>query len=126
MFFRCQPTHRRFLKNNLRTKRFPFCFQLNKYGREEITFSHLAKIWEENEYDVIIEPAGLLWPEMAAHWPQAKLLHLTRDEESWRKSFWNFHAEMLESNQTLEVVLSKGYGLYTVIFFVFLKLIIFA
>jgi len=61
--------------------------QLNMFGREEIEFAELAKVWEDNEFDAIIEPAGIYWTFMAEHWPKTKFIHLTRDEESWKKSF---------------------------------------
>ena len=53
----------------------------------EIDFAELAKIWEHNEYDVIIEPAGIMWTWMAEYWPKTKFIHVTRDAESWTKSF---------------------------------------
>ena len=28
------------------------------------------KVWEENKYDVVIEPAAIYWHEMAEHWPK--------------------------------------------------------
>ena len=31
-------------------------------------------IWEDNEYDVIIEPAGLYWTEMADHWQKLEMI----------------------------------------------------
>ena len=60
--------------------------ELDDYGTKKINFAELAKIWEDNKYDVIIEPAGLYWLEMAAHWPKTKFIQLTRDIESWEAS----------------------------------------
>ena len=61
------------------------------YGTKKIDFAQFAEqIWEKNEYDVIIEPAGLYWLEMAAHWPKTKFIQLCRDVESWEKSACNF------------------------------------
>ena len=53
----------------------------------ECDFAELAKIWEENEYDVIIEPAGIMWTWMVDHWPKTKFIHVTRDESSWATSY---------------------------------------
>ena len=47
----------------------------NKFGKEEIEFNELAKIWEEENYDVIIEPAGILYTFMAEHWPKAQIIN---------------------------------------------------
>ena len=33
-----------------------------------------AKVWEQNKYDVILEPAGIYWHEMAQHWPKVSLI----------------------------------------------------
>ena len=60
------------------------------YGRRKIEFPELAKIWEDNKYDVIIEPAGLYWLEMAEHWSKTKFIQLVRDIESWETSASNF------------------------------------
>ena len=69
------------------------CPQLNaywekfhKYGKQEISFAEFATIFEENEYDVIIEPSALYWHEMAKHWPKTKFIQLTREIEGWCKS----------------------------------------
>ena len=54
------------------------------YGKKKISFAEMAKtVWEDNKYDVIIEPAGLYWLEMSKIWPEAKFIHLFRDVESW-------------------------------------------
>lgn len=45
------------------------------------------KIWLENEFDVIIEPAGIFWTEMVELWPETKFIHLNRDFAEWKKSF---------------------------------------
>jgi hypothetical protein len=60
---------------------------LDAYGREKIEFCELAVIWENNKYDVIIEPAGLMMYEMMTHWPNTKFIHMTRDPEQWKTSF---------------------------------------
>ena len=53
-----------------------------------IEFDEMAqKIWLENEFDVIIEPAGIFWTEMADLWPETKFIHLNRDFAEWKKSF---------------------------------------
>jgi len=69
------------------------CMQLNDfakefhdYGTEKIKFPELAKIWEDNQYEVIIEPSALFWNEMVEHWPKTKFIHLTRDFPGWKKS----------------------------------------
>ena len=67
-----------------------FHAQLDAYGTKKIDFGELAKIWEENEYDVIIEPAGLYWVEMSQHWPKTKLINLVRDVVSWERSLKEF------------------------------------
>ena len=72
--------------------------QLNAYGKKEIDFAECAKIWEENEFDVIIEPAGLFWYEMAKHWPKTKLINITRDVEGWSKSLKEFCSGLDASN----------------------------
>ena len=57
------------------------------YGKKRISFAEMAKtVWEDNKYDVIIEPAGLYWLEMSKIWPEAKFIHLYRDVESWSTS----------------------------------------
>ena len=61
--------------------------KFNQFGKEEIEFSELAKIWEENEYDVIIEPAAIYWNFMADHWAKTKFIQVVRDEESWKESY---------------------------------------
>ena len=63
-----------------------FAQQFHDYGTEKIQFPELAKIWEDNKYEVIIEPSALFWTEMAEHWPKTKFIHLTRDLASWKKS----------------------------------------
>ena len=55
--------------------------EFDDYGTCKTTFADLAKIWEENEFDVIIEPSGLYWFEMADHWPKTKFIQLCRDVE---------------------------------------------
>merc|ERR1719238_1728226 len=67
-----------------------FAPQFNKFGKMECDFAELAKIWEENEYDVIIEPAGIMWTWMVDHWPKTKFIHVTRDDTSWATSYENF------------------------------------
>ena len=53
-----------------------------------IEFDEMAqKIWLENEFDVIIEPAGIFWTEMVHLWPETKFIHLNRDFSEWKKSF---------------------------------------
>ena len=43
-----------------------FSTTFDDYGKKKIEFAEMAKtIWEDNEYDVIVEPAGLYWHEMA-------------------------------------------------------------
>ena len=61
--------------------------KFDDYGKKKISFAELATIWEDNQYDVIIEPAGIYWYEMAQHWPKTKFIHLIRDPKSWEKSF---------------------------------------
>merc|ERR1712147_166868 len=61
------------------------------YGTKKIDFAQFSEqIWEKNEYDVIIEPTGLYWLEMAAHWPKTKFIQLCRDVESWENSVRGF------------------------------------
>lgn len=82
--------------------------QFNQFGKEEIEFAELAKIWEDNQYEVIIEPTALFWTFMVDHWPKAKLVHVVRDEISWKKSYINYMNVVCgtsEIQQTLEVVL---------------------
>lgn len=70
-----------------------------------------AKVWEENKYDVIIEPAGIYWHEMAEHWPkvifctnqkllsnkiQTKFINIVRDVESWKASLKGFIGQLYE------------------------------
>jgi len=50
--------------------------EFDDYGTGKIDFAEFAKIWEDNHYDVIIEPAGLYWFEMAPHWPKTKFIQL--------------------------------------------------
>ena len=54
------------------------------------TVTSLMSLFEDNKYDVIIEPAGLYWLEMANHWPKTKFIQLVRDIESWETSASNF------------------------------------
>ena len=64
-----------------------FSQTFDDYGKGKIKFAEMAKtIWEENEYDVIIEPSGLYWTEMADHWQKTKFINLVRDVESWQVS----------------------------------------
>ena len=63
-----------------------FAKEFNDYGTEKIQFSQLAKIWEDNKFEVIVEPSALYWKEMAEHWPKTKFIHLIRDLVSWKKS----------------------------------------
>ena len=63
-----------------------FAKEFHDYGTEKIEFPELAKIWEDNQYEVIIEPSGLYWNEMVEHWPKTKFIHLTRDFAGWKKS----------------------------------------
>jgi len=64
----------------------------NAYGKGFIEFDEMArKIWLENEFDVIIEPAGIFWTEMVDLWPETKFIHLNRDFVAWKKSFEDFH-----------------------------------
>ena len=64
-----------------------YAHTFDDYGKQKIEFAEMAKtVWEENEYDVIIEPAGLYWTEMADYWPKTKFINITRDVESWQES----------------------------------------
>ena len=63
-----------------------FISDRHHYGTEKIEFSELAKIWEDNQYEVIIEPSALYWNEMVEHWPKTKFIHLIRDFAGWKKS----------------------------------------
>jgi len=82
--------------------------EFNQFGKEEIDFAQLAKIWEENEVDVIIEPAGLYWNWMVDHWPKTKFIHAVRDEASWKKSYSEF-SQMVYSQKTgLEHLLANN------------------
>ena len=57
------------------------------YGTGKINFPEMAKIaWEDNEYDVIIEPSGLYFKEMAEHWPKTKFINLVRDPIEFKQS----------------------------------------
>ena len=107
------------LDNNLK-------FQFNQFGKGEIEFAELAKIWEDNQFDVINEPAGLFWNLMVDYWPKSEVIHVVRDEISWKKSyryiavvvavdvlqiFSDFLTAILgtsEIQQTLEVVLYRN------------------
>jgi len=82
--------------------------QFNLFGKGEIEFPELAKVWEDNEYDVIIEPAGIYWTWMAEHWPNTKFIHVVRDEESWKKSFLEFFKIVFEDKSSLEHVLYRN------------------
>jgi len=64
--------------------------EFDDYGTQKIEFAEFAKIWEDNHYDVIIEPAGLYWFEMATHWPKTKFIQLCRDVVSWENSLRGF------------------------------------
>lgn len=64
-----------------------FAKQLDDFGRGKTTFFELAKIFEENKFDVIIEPAAIMWTFMVDHWPKTKFIHVTRDHDEWEKSF---------------------------------------
>merc|ERR1712168_519040 len=81
---------------------------LNQFGKSEIEFPEVAKIWEDNEYDVIIEPAGIYWTWMAEHWPKTKFIHVVRDEESWKKSYIEFFRAIYENKTSLEHVLYRN------------------
>ena len=70
--------------------------QWDAYGKKEIDFAECAKIWEENEFDVIIEPAGLYWFEMSKHWPKTKLINIVRDVEGWAKSLKDFCSGLVQ------------------------------
>ena len=67
-----------------------FAKEFHDYGIEKIQFPELAKIWEDNKFEVIIEPSALYWNEMVNHWPKTKFIHLTRDYISWKKSLQAF------------------------------------
>jgi len=77
--------------------------EFNQFGKEEIEFAELAKIFEENKYDVVIEPAGILWTYMVKHWPKTKFIHVTRDEESWKKSFTGFMGVIFNENNKTSI-----------------------
>ena len=72
------------------TQMMDFAKEFHDYGTEKIQFSELAKIWEDNKFEVIIEPSALYWTEMVDHWPKTKFIHLTRDFISWKKSLQDF------------------------------------
>ena len=64
-----------------------FSHVFDDYGKNKIEFDEMAKkVWEENKYDVVIEPSALYWHEMAQHWPEAKFINLVRDVDSWQVS----------------------------------------
>jgi len=67
-----------------------FAKEFHDYGTENIQFPELAKIWEDNKFEVIIEPSALYWTEMVEHWPKTRFIHLTRDFDSWKKSLQAF------------------------------------
>lgn len=74
-----------------------FSQTFDDYGKQKIEFAEMAKtIWEENEYDVIIEPSGLYWTEMADHWQKTKFINLVRDVESWQVSLKKFVSTLYE------------------------------
>ena len=64
--------------------------EFDDYGTKKTRFAELAKIWEDNKYDVIIEPAGLYWLEMSKHWPKTKFIQLCRDVDNWDQSVSGF------------------------------------
>lgn len=81
------------------------------YGTKKIEFDQLAKqVWENNHFDVIIEPAGLYWFEMSRHWPNAKFINLVRDVNSWSKSLKEFVSANYElpEGSTLYHLLAKN------------------
>ena len=64
-----------------------FGSDFDDYGRGKVDFTTMAKkVWEDNKYDVIIEPSFLFWHEMAQHWPKTKFINTVRDEDGWFKS----------------------------------------
>ena len=67
-----------------------FAKEFHDYGIEKIQFPELAKIWEDNKFEVIIEPSALYWNEMVNHWPKTKFIHSNRDFISWKKSLQAF------------------------------------
>ena len=70
--------------------------QFNDYGTKKISFAQFAKeVWEDNQYDVIIEPAGLYWYEMAKHWKKTRFIQLVSDPERWENSLKNWMKTIL-------------------------------
>jgi len=67
-----------------------FAKEFHDYGTEKINFAELAKIWEDNKFEVIIEPSALFWQEMVDHWPKTKFIQLTRDMAGFKKSLEGF------------------------------------
>jgi len=82
--------------------------QFNKFGKEEIEFAELAKIWEENGFDAIVEPAGLYWNFMVKHWPKTKFIHVTRDDESFKASFSEYIPAAIDPKDTVEHLLANN------------------
>ena len=65
-----------------------FAFAIDDYGKKKIEFAEMAKtVWEDNQYDVIIETSGLFWKEMAARWPKTKFVNLVRDDDERCNTF---------------------------------------
>ena len=58
------------------------------YGTNKTEFAIMAKkVWEDNQYDVIMEPSVLYWKEMANHWPNTKFVHVTfNDVDQWQNA----------------------------------------
>lgn len=67
-----------------------FAKEFDDYGKEKIQFAELAKIWEDNKFEVIIEPSALFWHEMVQHWPKTKFIQLTRDMAGFKQSIQGF------------------------------------
>ena len=84
-----------------------FTNKLNKFGKEETEFGELAKIFEENEFDVVIEPSGILWPYMVDHWPKTKFIQLTREITAWKKSFMNKFNKFKIFSYNIEILFKK-------------------
>jgi len=83
-----------------------------QYGEEKISFGEYAKhAFEDPGFNVIIEPAGVMWMDMVKHWPKTKFIQLVRDEDSWKKSFINFYASVFSippSKYGLQYVLANN------------------
>ena len=92
---------------------FPaYAVPFDDYGTNKITFAEMAaKVWEENKYDVVIEPAGIYWHEMAEHWPKVsfiqlnlnftfeiktKFINIVREVESWKQSVKTFIGQLYD------------------------------